>query len=700
MHQANLFAAEHEVLDPCAQRTDLGSGLSLELNGGPKGKAKLYRHGHLIKLVDRTDKVATKLFIIEAVELGAKQSRLAQALGLSRQTLHNYREINKHFGLQGLIHGYRLEDGKSQEKQRALHGEQRPQGNKAAQVAAIRAAQTRQESSTQENLNFSFSESAPSEPLTAQEQPFAETHEWEPTRYGGCFVYWITLISQWRWLELVMGRLGAGWRIMAVFVLMAGRNIGSIEQLKHVRCREAGRVLGLGRLPSRTKIWEWFYQVANQGVAQRLLDDYFGYQLRGGLVGLWLWFTDGHLLPYTGKQKVHYSYSTQRQRPVPGSTNQVTCDGAGRIVDFVIEEGQGDLKRRIVQVAEKWESQLPARPIMVFDREGYDREFFYRLIESNQPFVSWDKHVDTAKLAAIEARRFDTEFTFNGKRYGVFEEPKHFTYTDPQGHKHSFSLRHLVIWNRNSDRRTCALAHADPTQLDLKQATGAILSRWGASENTYKHLQDRHPWHYHPGFKLVESERQEIANPEIKVKEKLITRLRKALNTLYKQLTKTPHRPNKDGTPRRNSRRQRLEAQIEHQEAELNSAQQEKQSLPEKVEVSSLQEYPSIRRVDHQGKCLFDFVTTAVWNARKQMVDWLREYYERENDLVDLFYAITTCQGWVRSTHDAVTVRLEPLQQAKRRAAQEQFCRKLTALGAQTPSGKHLVVEVGESPLR
>lgn len=697
MQQAHLLEAKNEVV--AAHRTDLGRGLSLALDGGPKGKAKLYRHGNLIKSVDRADKVAMKLFIIEAVEVGAKQLRLAQALGLSRQTLHNYREIKKHFGLQGLIHGYRLEDGKSQETQRALHAEQRPQGNKAEQVAAIRAEQTKQESSTQGNLNFSFGEDS-SQTLEAQEQPFAETHDWETTRYAGCFVYWIPLISQWHWLPLVIGHLGAGWRILAIFLLMAGRNIGSIEQLKHVRSREAGRILGLGRLPSRTTIWQWFYLVANQGVARRLLDDYFGYQLRAGLVSLWMWFTDGHLLPYTGKRKVHYSYNTQRQRPVPGSTNQVTCDGTGRIVDFVIEEGKGDMKGQILQVPERWNSQLPERPIMVFDREGYEREFFYQLIENEQPFVSWDKYVDTAKLAAYDASQFDTDFTFNGKRYSVFEEPKRFTYTDAEGHKHTFSLRHLVLWNRSANRRTCALAHAEPSLLDLQQATVAILSRWGASENTYKHIQDRHPWHYHPGFKLVESERQEIVNPEIKVKEKLITRIRKALNKLYKQLTKTPQSANKDGTPRRNSRRQNLETQIEYHEAELEGAQQEKKSLPERVEVSSLQKYPSIERVDHEGKYLFDFATTAVWNARKQMVDWLREDYKQESDVVDLFYAITSCQGWVRSTDDAVTVRLEPLQQAKRCAAQEQFCRKLTALGAQTPLGKRLVVEVGESPLR
>ena len=81
------------------------------------------------------------------------------------------------------------------------------------------------------------------------------------------------------------------------------------------------------------------------------------------------------------------------------------------------------------------------------------------------------------------------------------------------------------------------------------------------------------------------------------------------------------------------------------------------------------------------------------------MVDWLRPYYNRENEIVDLFYAIAECQGWIRSTETEVIVRLEPLQQPKRRAAQMQLCRKLTSIGAQTPTGKWLTLEVGSSPL-
>jgi len=85
--------------------------------------------------------------------------------------------------------------------------------------------------------------------------------------------------------------------------------------------------------------------VARQGLAKVVLADYCRYQLRAGLVGLWIWFTDGHLLPSTGKAKVHYNDNTQRRMPVPGRTNQVTCDGSGRIVDFQIQEGKGTMKQ-------------------------------------------------------------------------------------------------------------------------------------------------------------------------------------------------------------------------------------------------------------------------------------------------------------------------------------------------------------------
>jgi hypothetical protein len=690
--QKSLLAEDAST--PDTDLIDLGKGLGIRITRGYKAQAQLYRHGTLIKTVYLLDKVAKRIFVVEVVELGAIQSRLADALGITRQTIHNYREIQKHFGVEGLIHGYTVKDTKSKERQKKLHADKRPQGNKAQQVAQIRRQERLEQSSVPETeaINFSVANELLS-PLSPEEQPFAQEKDWEPTRYAGVGIYWIALLTHWKWLQLITNHFGNGWRIFAVFLLMASQNIRSIEQLKNVHSREAGRILGLDKIPSKPIVWAWFYEAASRQKAQGLITAYFRHQLQTGLVGLWLWFSDGHLLPYTGKSKIHYAFNTQRRMPVPGRTNQVVTDASGRIVDFEIQEGKGDMKGSLLALRDKWREELPHPPILVFDREGHDGNFFHSLIEQGSPFVTWDKHVDKAKLEEIDDKAYTTDFTFNGKKYGVFEGTKEFKYGDKDDRK-SFSIRRIYLWNHSSHRRTCGLAWSDESmELSTQECAEAILSRWGASENAFKHIQERHPFHYHPGFKLVKSDRQDAINPAIKIKQKEIDKIRKTLGRLYKKSVTA-------------QAKNRSEIQREKIQEEINQLQElerkyveERDALPDKIDVSTLQDYKSFNKIDNEGKYIFDFVTTSVWNARKKMVSWLSEYYGEENDLVDLFYAITSTHGWVKNEKNQVTVRLEPIQQPKRRAAQEQFCRKLNSLGAQLPNGKWIIVEVGDSPI-
>ena len=487
-----------------------------------------------------------------------------------------------------------------------------------------------------------------------------------------------------------------------VFLLMAARNIRSIEKLKNVRHREAGIVLGLKHLASKPKLWQWFYSVSDQGRSISLLSDYFRYQICSGLVGLQIWFTDGHLLPYTGKHTVHYSYNTQRRMPVPGQTSMVTCDQHGRIVGFEIHEGKGNLKQYILNLGDRYNDDLPCSPVMVFDREGSTNSFYSKLVLAGSPFVAWQKNINTEQLAAIEDCKFDEPFEFNGKSYKVFEDEKIITYCPSEGTEigqHCFKLRHIFIWNQSSKRKTCALAWTGDTKMSTIDCASAILHRWGASENTFKHTKERHPLHYHPGFKLVESDRQEIKNPALKQKADQIKIIKKELKKLYKKLSKAKEVLNKDGSPRENSVRERIKNEIDNYEAELDKLNAEKKALPEKVDPSTLEDYKSIKKIDNEGKNLFDFVTASVWNARKMMVNSLRSFYSQDYEVVDLFYAIADCHGWIKSTKTEVIVRLEPLQQHSRRMAQEELCRKLTNMGTQMPNGKWIKIEVGESPI-
>lgn len=710
MQQIVLFGDEKKNNN----NIELGFGLTLKFVGGQGKQAKkiiLYRQGVNVKTLDPSDKVAKRLFVVEAIEMGAGKSNLAASLAISRQTIHNWLEIKKHFGREGLIQGYNVCNSKSRRKQRELHQEELTRGNKAEQVAEIRAkerqeheARKQQHESRQQKIDFTFVQEGSNsvEQIAKEDQLFAEEHDWEKTRYAGTFLYLMSLIQQWHWLDLIMGYFGAAYKIFMVFVLMAAANIGSIEQLKNIRTREAGLVLGIRRIACKPIIWEWFYSAAQLRVSRFLQADLFRYQIRAGLVGIWLWFCDGHLLPYTGKHQVRSVYNTQRRMPVPGRTNMVTCDVSGRVVDFEIQEGKGDLRTHIVALGRKWAGEVPRKPVMVFDREGSGEDFFASLVKEGIPFVTWEKHADADKLAALEESRFVTEFLFNDKQYGVFEGEKTFAVAPESGEteRHNVTLRRIYVWNKTSKRRASGLAWTGDMEMSTQECAQAILHRWAASENTFKHLNDRHPFHYHPGFKLVESDRQDIANPEIKRQGSRIAVIKNELNKLYKKLAKANAATKKDGSPRRNSVKGRLESTVAEQEIALATAREEKKLLPERVNVSDLESYKSIKRVDDEGKYLFDFVTSSVWNARKQMVDWLRPSFNEENELVDLFYAITSCQGWIKSTKTDVTVRLEPLQQPSRRFAQEQLCRKLTNLGARSPTGKWLVVEVGEEPMK
>ena len=121
--------------------------------------------------------------------------------------------------------------------------------------------------------------------------------------------------------------------------------------------------------------------------------------------------------------------------------------------------------------------------------------------------------------------------------------------------------------------------------------------------------------------------------------------------------------------------------------------------MPERVDVGTLTDYRAFKAIDNEGKNLFDFVTASVWNARRQLIAWLEASYAKDSDRGDLLSAILNCQGWIRSDGQWVVVRLEPLQQPARRAAQEQLCRKLTGLGAKIPGGKWPRIELGDAPL-
>ena len=759
-----------ELLEPEAKqknRFDLEYGYELYLPHGPGSRGDLYYRGGFVKRVNLADKSERRIFVVEMLQKKIRPSLLADVLVISRQTVHNYRESYRKFGVTGLLHGYSPTGSTSRELQARLHVDSRRPGIKARELEELRRIE-KAGALTKEQNELAWdgvvaaiyvldeapikevSLSAPEQPVTEQilndeiqaivnkeelytesrlaeelpptekvvpqtiDLPFADNHGWIASRYSGIFTVLMVLVSQQGWMQRLFGLFGNNsWRIFNVFVLMVTRDLRSMEQLKNVIREEAGRILGLGRLPSLDTLWGWFHEVADKACAKRLLQGFFAQQLRCGLVGARLWFIDGHLLPYTGQEKVHQAFSTQRAMPMPGQTNMVTCDDRGRIVYFDIQEGHGNLRSHILKMGEYARQQaLGTMPVLVFDREGDGAEFFGELVASKTPFVTWEKNACQAKLQALQPADFTASVRVRGKDYQLLEQIKTYGYQEkdipntPSVNSGEaqlppcFKLRRVVLWNKHADRRSSVLCWDGELGLTQEEIATAMLTRWGASENTFKHIQDRHPFHYHPGFGTSASEKQDIANPEIRRQDAKISNLQKGLSKLYKKFSKAKQVLNKDGSERTNSLYGRIQKAITENETNLKQLKSDKATLPERVDVAGLADYRSFKAIDNEGKNLFDFVTASVWNARDQLLGWLKEGYARDNERVDLLYAIFDCHGWIRSDKDKVIVRLEPLQLPSRRSAQEHLCRRLNRLGARIPCGKWLLIEVGESPLR
>ncbi len=104
--------------------------------------------------------------------------------------------------------------------------------------------------------------------------------------------------------------------------------------------------------------------------------------------------------------------------------------------------------------------------------------------------------------------------------------------------------------------------------------------------------------------------------------------------------------------------------------------------------------------IDCEAKNLFDLVQAMVWNARRTLIDMLRQHYHDERDLVNLLDHISHCHGWIKTTAEAIHVRLEAMDLPRYRVAQEAFCHSLNNLAARLPNGKVFIFSVGGEPIK
>lgn len=729
-------------VDSSEGRFDLGRGYWLHLPHGPRSQGDLYHQGNLNKRVNLANKAERRILIVELLQKNLNQTRLAEVLNLSRQTLHNYRESYRVFGVSGLLHGYSPNRCESEKMQGRLRIGKRRGGASAREREGLRHADATGLARTGEEchpaahdstaVTFTLEESAIEDVLRADQPaaglplatdaagvqseqpgstavgqiidpPYAETHDWLASRHAGVFPVLLVLASRHQWFAHLLGLFPDNWRIFHLFVLMAVRDWRSFAALEREPADEAGRILGLCRLPGTDGLWRWFFEAAAAGRAAALLSASFADRIRRGLVGTRIWFTEEHALPCPASADVSADAGAAQARPRHRQSSLVTYDERGRIVCFAIGQGADKLSCQILQLAEQARAlSLGILPVQVFTHADVASGFLSRLVLAGVPFVA--RQESDERLMDVPASSFGERLQFGSTAYRVAEQTIALLDQAPNGPHNDertlvpITLRRLVFWNQASQLRCSVLCWDAGLRLSADLLLCAAVARRSAVDAAQAPGDAARRVGYQPGFAEGEGAPRVIANPLCRVLADRINASEGHLAKLHKQQAQTQPSFNQDGSERQNSRHRRLSDAISASEAALKRLLSEKEGLPARITVTGLCDYRSQTAIDNDGKMLFDFVTSSVWNVRHQLLDWLFDSVANNLNRRTVLDTILASPGWIRSDGQAVVVRLPPLPQAALRYAQEHLCRRLSGLGGRLPDGRALHLEVGQAP--
>ncbi len=660
----------------------IGEGYALKKTSD-KDIVHLYKNGIFIKAQTLSPAIDKRLFVVDLVERqGANRTKLASSLGISRQSINNWVDTYRKNGSAGLVNN--TKDSWKKNPKRFT-------GNKARDLEQERFG-TKQKIEKQElTINFDKETEVEEKHCAHANILYDEDHDYQENRYSGSMLYLAIIISEFNYIKQLSALVGNYLWVPLMFVMMHVNKILSVEQLKTVYRKEFGQIIGLKALANLVKVRENIWGLVALRQATQGMTKFFKIQIIKGVVSIWRIFLDGHLVPYSGKRKIHKAHSTQRDLMMPGQTEFFGHDSGGNIVYFDIQEGNGDMIESLRQLSSLIKPyNKNTSPLVVVDRELWGVENFLSI--ENLRFVTWEKNCDKAQLAKLDASMFSGHIELNNKNYMFYEEKKTYRSVNDK----SIELRRIISRNTNTGETFAIVSN------DIIETTGTIvdsmLNRWGCSENGFKHLGTRTDMHYNPAWKIEkESECQQIMNPEYIALKKELKKKKRELTKIQKELGKKEPKLKQDGTFRKYPAREKKIDRMGAIKKEITQINHKISGCPERIDIR-LTEASTFKTIDNEAKKWWNISEMIFWNSRKKLSKLLFTYLPDNRDLLPILDAITSSRGWIKNTKNILTVRLEPMEIPRFKDAQIQLCRYLNNQKIKLPNGKLLQYDVANNP--
>ncbi|MGC8489510.1 MAG: hypothetical protein ACP5QO_15020 [Clostridia bacterium] len=338
-------------------------------------------------------------------------------------------------------------------------------------------------------------------------------------------------------LEAIWGRaewIYHPWQMIAGFLLYVLAGFRNPEQVKAAPVFDFGPLIGRRRAPACITLRRRLGAMASQeGLVRQLQRQLACLYLQLGWVQPGVWLVDGHFVPYYGKHAWGKGWFPQRRMPHHGHFQEWVHDRQGRPLWMHFSQGFELFADTLPTVADALQELTGERPVLVFDRGGFNAQVFTALNAQGAGWVTWWKG-----KVRLPPEAFTETGELTAARPGAPARTVHYACTTHQVtgcHAHVAA----VVWHQGDPQQQVGLLtnldRVAPERFRPLELIGMLEGRW-AQENSFKAQEQHVDLGWTNGYVHEPASATPVPNPRVRA-------LRQRLALRTQQLRRAMDRP-------------------------------------------------------------------------------------------------------------------------------------------------------------
>jgi Transposase protein len=380
-----------------------------------------------------------------------------------------------------------------------------------------------------------------------------------------------------------------------------------------------------------------------------------------------VFYIDNHMRPYTGKHTIRKGWRMQDKRARPGVSDYYVHDEEGRPIARIDDPSNGTLTDWLHPMARVLREALggATKVLMAFDRAGAFAEHMASLRDDHLEFVTYERApYPMLSDSAFKQKRW---LKIGRKRVRLVEAAR------KNLGKGRGRVRRIYVQTENGAQLS-VLAVADAP---AKLLVTVLLRRWPRQENQFKHENERWGINQLDGRRVNDYPADEIIpNPARRRLDRELRIARSAEGEALRRLAQLD-----DNDPKKAI----YDDDIEHARDLQRELQALRPTVPTHAPVGETELAGELVRHPGRYKLVIDTLRVALANVESDLAAWLGPELPRAAEAKKTLAKLFDAPGNVRPNGRTITITLEPAGTRAELRAVDSLLSRLNALDLQLP---------------